>query len=59
MKEKLMKLIDVKSIMTLLLTIGFIFFTARRDISGEQFNTIFNIIVAFYFGTQATKITSK
>ena len=55
MKEKLAKLIDVKSLMTLALTAGFIGLTCSGEISGEQSLTIFTMIVGFYFGTQAEK----
>lgn len=58
MKEKLAKLIDVKSIMTLALTGGFIALTCAGEISGEQFLTIFTMIVGFYFGTQSQKTGS-
>ena len=51
MKEKFAKLIDVKSLMTLALTGGFIGLTCTGEISGEQFLTIFTMIVGFYFGT--------
>ena len=55
MKERLAKLIDVKSIVTLLLTISFIILAFRSVITGEQVNTIFMMVISFYFGTQATK----
>lgn len=55
MKEKLAKLIDVKSIMTLALTGGFIAMTFAGEITGDQFLTIFTMIVGFYFGTQTQK----
>ena len=55
MKEKLAKLIDVKSIMTLMLTIVFCVLALCGVISGQEFLTIFTVIVGFYFGTQATK----
>ncbi len=55
MKEKLAKLIDVKSIMTLLLTIVFCVMALAGVISGGDFLTIFTVIVAFYFGTQSAK----
>ncbi len=55
MKEKFAKLIDVKSLMTLALTGGFIGLTCAGEITGEQFLTIFTMIVGFYFGTQAEK----
>ena len=59
MKEKLAKLIDVKSLMTLALTGGFIGLTCTGEISGEQFLTIFTMIVGFYFGTQSEKSKLK
>lgn len=55
MKEKFAKLIDVKSLMTLALTGGFIGLTCAGEITGEQFLTIFTMIVGFYFGTQTQK----
>lgn len=58
MRDKISKLIDVKSIMTLALTGGFIGLTCAGEITGEQFLTIFTMIVGFYFGTQSQK-TSK
>ena len=59
MKEKFAKLIDVKSLMTLALTGGFIGLTCTGEISGEQFLTIFTLIVGFYFGTQSEKSKLK
>lgn len=59
LKEKLAKLIDVKSIMTLALTAGFVALTCLGEISGEQFLTIFTMIVGFYFGTQSEKGRQK
>lgn len=55
MKEKFAKLIDVKSIVTLLLTIIFCILAVTGVISGEQFLTIFTIVIGFYFGTQSEK----
>lgn len=55
MKNKLAKLIDVKSIVTLLLTTVFCVLALRRNISAEQFLTIFTTVIAFYFGTQYQK----
>ena len=59
MKEKFAKLIDVKILMTLALTGGFIGLTCTGEISGEQFLTIFTMIVGFYFGTQSEKSKLK
>lgn len=55
MRQKLAKLIDVKSIVTLLLTIVFCILSVRKDVSSEQYLTIFTTIIAFYFGTQYSK----
>lgn len=55
MKEKLAKLIDVKSIMTLVLTGVFAVLSALRIITPDQFMDVFKLIVTFYFVTQATK----
>lgn len=55
MKEKLTRLIDVKSMMTLLLTLVFCALALWGVISGQEFLTIFTVIVGFYFGTQATR----
>ena len=59
MKEKLAKLIDVKSIMTLSLTIVFCVLALTGEVSGQEFLTIFTVIVGFYFGTQAQKKADK
>lgn len=53
--DRLAKLIDVKSIMTIVLTMGFLNLTNGGAISGEQYLVIFTMIVGFYFGTQAKK----
>jgi len=55
MKEKLAKLIDVKSLVTLTLTVTFVILSIRHDLTGEQFMTIFTTVIAFYFGTQYQK----
>ena len=52
MKERLSKLLTVKSIVTLVLTGVFAFLAVRGTISGSEFLTIFTIVIGFYFGTQ-------
>jgi len=54
-KEKVAKLIDVKSIVTILLTVVFAYLAVIKVISADQFLTIFVTIIAFYFGTQTQK----
>lgn len=55
MKEKLAKLIDVKSIVTLTLTGVFAFMSVSGITVPETFKTIYIMIIGFYFGTQSTK----
>lgn len=55
MKDRFVKLLDVKSLMTLALTGGFVGLTFTGEITGEQFLTIFTMVVGFYFGIQAQK----
>lgn len=55
MKEKLTKLLSVKSIVTLALTAVFAVLSCTGRVSAEQFLTVFTVIIAFYFGTQAEK----
>lgn len=55
MKERIAKLLTVKSIVTLVLTGVFSFLAVRGTITGQEFLTIFTVIISFYFGTQATK----
>ena len=55
MKERLAKLIDVKSIVTFLLTILFCVLAFRGVITGDQVNMVFTTVIAFYFGTQLSK----
>lgn len=55
-KEKIAKLIDVKSIITILLTITFISLAFLGVVSGEQVNNVFMMVISFFFGVQSTKI---
>ena len=52
MKERLSKLLTVKSIITILLTIVVVILALKGDFNIED---IYLMIVAFYFGTQAKK----
>lgn len=54
-KEKLAKLINVKSIVTLALTIVFCILAATGAISSTAFLSIFTTVISFYFGTQVEK----
>lgn len=54
MLDKLKNLIDVKSIITILLTVVFCILTIKNIVS-QEFLTIYTTIIAFYFGTQYQK----
>lgn len=55
MKERLSKLFSIKSIVTIVLTIVFAYLSVIGKISGDQFLTVFTVVIAFYFGTQVEK----
>lgn len=55
MLDKLKNLINVKSIVTILITIIFCILSLKNYINSEQFLTIFTVIISFYFGTQYEK----
>ena len=59
MKERLSKLLTVKSIVTIVLTAVFAVLSLEGMVSIDQFLTVFSVVIAFYFGTQAEKVTSK
>lgn len=52
MLKKIAKLIDVKSLVTLTLTVVFSRLVLRRDLTAEQFLTVYTVVISFYFGTQ-------
>ena len=52
--KRLGNLLSVKSLVTLILTAVFAVMAVRQDIS-QEFMTIYAVIIAFYFGTQARK----
>lgn len=59
MLQRLAKLIDVKSIVTISLTWVFVYLAAVGRVQAEQFLTIFTVIIAFYFGTQVQQKSSS
>lgn len=54
MLERLQKLLTVKSIVTIILTVLFVVVALKENIPQEVM-TIYTTVIAFYFGTQATK----
>jgi hypothetical protein len=59
MKDKIAKLINVKSIVTLALTAVFAYLSASGKLTAEQFQTVFTTVIAFYFGTQYQKNSAE
>ena len=55
MKERLNKLLTVKSIVTILLTLLFFILALKGIIGSQEVMTIFTVVISFYFGTQAKK----
>ena len=59
MKERMVNLLTVKSIVTIVLTGVFAGLSLIGKISGDQFLTVFSVVIAFYFGTQHEKARSQ
>jgi hypothetical protein len=59
MKEALVKLLKIKSIVTILLTVTFVVGTVLQQVEGweipEPMVNIYLVIIGFYFGTQFEK----
>ena len=53
--KRLSNLLCIKSIVTLVLTAVFAYLSVIGKISGQEFLTVFTVVIAFYFGTQAVK----
>lgn len=53
LKQRIAKLIDVKSIMTILLTGVFCYLAVTKVINAEQFLTVYAVVVSFFFGVKS------
>ena len=51
-KKRVANLLAVKSLVTITLTVVFAVLALRESISGSEFQTIFTVVIGFYFGTQ-------
>ncbi|AMJ41706.1 hypothetical protein [Anaerotignum propionicum] len=58
-KVTIQNLLTVKSIITILLSGVFSYLAIVGRITGEQFLTIFTVVIGFYFGTQIKKLNDK
>lgn len=52
--EALAKLMDVKSLVTIALTIGFIVMAVSNSLTSE-YQSVYLVVISFYFGTQYEK----
>ena len=57
--KRIGNLLTIKSLVTLILTAVFSRLTCRGAVSGDQFLTVFTVVIAFYFGTQVEKNNGK
>ncbi len=53
-KEALVNLLKVKSIVTVLTTLTFVYLAITHQIA-QDFMVVYSVIIAFYFGTQTQK----
>jgi hypothetical protein len=55
MFKRLANLLTIKSLVTLILTGVFAYLSGKLFITGDQFLTVYAVVIAFYFGTQYGK----
>lgn len=55
LQKRLGNLLTVKSIVTIVLTAVFAYLTCSGGVTADQFLTVFTVVIAFYFGTQAER----
>ena len=53
--RRLTALLAVKSIVTIILTVVFAWLSVAGQVTTDQFLTVFTVVIAFYFGTQAER----
>lgn len=56
---RISNLITIKSIVTIILTVVFAILSYNGTISSEVFNSIYTLVIGFYFGTQKVDDTKK
>lgn len=56
--KRLANLLSVKSLVTIALTVTFCTLTVRAAVT-QEFNSVYLMVVAFYFGTQNAAGSSK
>ena len=56
--KRLANLLSVKSLVTIALTVTFCILTAQAAVT-QEFNSVYLMVIAFYFGTQNAAGNSK
>lgn len=56
MRQRLERLLCVKSLVTIALTVVFCRLAVTGAVSAQQFLTIFTVVISFYFGTQVERV---
>lgn len=56
--KRLANLLSVKSLVTIALTVTFCILTVQAKVT-QEFNTVYLMVIAFYFGTQNAAGSSK
>lgn len=59
MKNRVIELLKIKSIVTILLTMVFCYLSYIGRIEASDFLTIFTTVIAFYFGTKHEQLNNK
>lgn len=54
LKRRIANLLSVKSLVTICLTVTFCMLTVQGKVT-QEFNTVYLMVIAFYFGTQNSK----
>ncbi len=54
LKKRMASLLSVKSLVTICLTVTFCVLTVQGKVT-QEFNTVYLMVIAFYFGTQNAK----
>lgn len=55
LKDRIAKLIDVKTLVTFTLTGVFAYLACTKEIEPQIFMSVYTMIIGFYFGTQHEK----
>lgn len=58
-RERIAKLIDVKTLVTFTLTGAFTYLAVCGEIEPQIFMSVYTMIIGFYFGTQSIKFKKE